>query len=490
MRDRDFGIRARLKRGAGIMLTAVLLFCTAGCMAGESSYAAKSAEDKNPIKITLWTYYGGQQLECFLSLVQEFNDTVGREKGIHVEPTSQGSLEDLESAVWAAVDKRVGSAEVPDLFPVYPDTAKELDARGILKDMAPFLTEAEKKEYVDRYMEDGVLSAKNELKIFPIAKATELLILNRTDWDRFAEETGADIEKMSTIEGVTELAEEYYEWTDRKTAAPDDGRALFGRDSLANYCMVGAVQLGTEILTPDEEGRAEIHFDRKVMRKLWDNYYVPFLNGYFDASGRFRSDDMKMGTILAFVGSSASVTFASGTVTRSDNTSYPVRLEIRKAPVFAEGEQYYVEQGAGMAVSVSNEEKEKAAVEFLKWFTKTENNLRFSLATSYLPVKIAANNPELLSGSGASDIIRSALKTAMTTVNENKMYSTAPMKNSAKLRTYLATSLIEQSEMDRESVEILVKQGMRRKEAAAQYDTDKNFDRWYEKTKKELEEMR
>ena len=44
-----------------------------------------------------------------------------------------------------------------------------------------------------------------------------------------------------------------------------------------------------------------LDFDKNVIRKLWDNYYVPFIKGYFEATGHFRSDDIKTGTILSYV---------------------------------------------------------------------------------------------------------------------------------------------------------------------------------------------
>ena len=112
------------------------------------------------------------------------------------------------------------------------------------------------------------------------------------------------------------------------------------------------------------------------------------------------------------------------------------------------------------------------------------------LMSSYLPVKTEANNPKLLEGSDVPELVHRTLKTAMDTVNTNKMYNNSPMHNSAKLRVHLETALRDQAEIDRESIEELMKQGMRRKEAVARYDTSDNFDRWYEKTKKELEELR
>ena len=51
-------------------------------------------------------------------------------------------------------------------------------------------------------------------------------MLNKTDWDKFAEATGATYEDISTIEGITETARKYYEWTDSLTPEADDGKTF------------------------------------------------------------------------------------------------------------------------------------------------------------------------------------------------------------------------------------------------------------------------
>ena len=72
----------------------------------------------------------------------------------------------------------------------------------------------------------------------------------------------------------------YYDWTDAQTDAPDDGRALFGRDAMANYILAGAKELGAPIFCA-KNGRMTLNFDRDAVRRLWDNYYVPFIKGVF-----------------------------------------------------------------------------------------------------------------------------------------------------------------------------------------------------------------
>ena len=51
-----------------------------------------------------------------------------------------------------------------------------------------------------------------------------------------------------------------------------------------------------------------------------------------------------------------------------------------------------------MGVFASDEVRERAACEFLKWFTQPEQNIRFAVSTGYLPVEQEALSsvPELL----------------------------------------------------------------------------------------------
>ena len=255
---------------------------------------------KLPTTITIWTYYNGDQLECFNQLVEQFNSTVGKEKNIRVESSSQGSVNDLETSVLAAAEGKVGAEKLPNIVSSYADTAFTLDQMGLAVDLSPYLTEKEKSAYIAGFLEEGDLMNNGELKVFPIAKSTELLYLNTTDFAPFAEATGVTYADLSTVEGLNEAAHKYYDWTDAQTAAPNDGKALYGRDALTNYLLCGAQELGTTIFDA-ENGVMTLHFDKPTLRKLWDNYYVPYIKGWCSASGKFRSDDIKIGSLLASV---------------------------------------------------------------------------------------------------------------------------------------------------------------------------------------------
>lgn len=466
------------KRLIPLLLCAALL---SGCAAG--------GEETGPVTVTVWTYYNGAQLTAFNALVEEFNQTEGKEKGIVVESYSHGSVNDLETNVLAAAQGKAGAGEVPDIFAAYADTAYSLDQMGIVADLTPYFTQTERDAFVDSYLQEGEFEA-GSLKIIPVAKSIELFLLNKTDWDKFAQATGASYEDFSTLEGVTATARAYYEWTDGLTPEPNDGQAFFGRDAMANYFLIGAKQLGVEIFTV-RDGKLELHFDHDVMRRLWDNYYVPYVKGYFSASGRFRSDDIKTGNIIALVGSSSGATFFPDHVIVGDNEEYPIEVEVFPAPGFADGEACAVQQGAGMAVTAGEERQVAAAVEFLKWFTQDARNIVFSVESGYLPVTKSANRIEaiLSADMAVTPVMERILTAAVDTVQTAALYTPRAFETGTSARAVLEYSMSDLAAADRAVVEHRLGEGMSLEEAAAEFLTDEYFEAWYADARSQLEAL-
>lgn len=88
-------------------------------LTGCGDKAASSPSPEEPVTITVWTYYNGEQLESFSALVDEFNATTGKENGVTVECSSQGSVNDLETNVIASAEGKVGAAPMPNIFSAY-----------------------------------------------------------------------------------------------------------------------------------------------------------------------------------------------------------------------------------------------------------------------------------------------------------------------------------------------------------------------------------
>lgn len=477
------------KRSSMIAAIAAGALVFGGCQPASQEKSDKG--ETQPVEISVWHYYNGAQQKSFNNMVKTFNETEGKELGIEVKASGLGTVSDLETSVMDAVNGKVGAKEVPNIFAAYADTAYMIDKKVMAVDLSKYLSEAETKEYMDSYIDEGRFNSEDSLKIFPVAKATEVFMLNKTDWNKFSEATGVSTESFDTIEGLTETARQYYEWTDSLTEEPNDGKAFFGRDAFANFFIIGAKQLGTEIFSV-KDGVPAMDFNKEVVRKIWDNYYVPYIKGYFDASGKFRSDDIKTGNLISFVGSSAGATFFPEEVTLSDTETYPIEMEVYECPQFEGGEEYAVQQGAGMVVLKSDEEKIKASVEFLKWFTEEERNIKFSVESGYLPVKKAANSEEAIekfTGEDSSEKVKQIIKTSLQTVNGNTLYTTKAFEKGTDARNVLEYSLPDKAAADRELVKSLIQAGSGYEEAVAQYDTDENFEEWYEQTKADLEKL-
>ncbi len=460
---------------AAAALLAVLLL--AGC-------APKGVLDKNdPVTITVWHYYNGAQQTVFDELVREFNETAGAEKGIVVEAQNQGDVNGLADMVLQAATGVAGAQKMPDVFAAYSDTAFEINKMGLAAELDQYMTEQELAAYIPSFLDEGRFEEDGGVKLFPIAKSTEVFVLNATDWQTFADETGASTDSFSTWEGIARTARQYYEWTDAQTPEPDDGKAFFGRDAYANYFIIGSLQLGTELFKV-ESGEVTFQIDREVMRRLWDNLYVPYINGWYGSYGKFRSDDARTGAIIAFVGSSSGASYFPSEVTREDGTSYPVETQVYPLPNFEGTQPYAVQQGAGMVVVKSDEKHETASIEFLKWFTEAENNIRFSVSSGYLPVKSEANDEAQFEAVFAlpqmqvSEVTRQTLLTGSRMTRDYTLYTSRAFESGYAARRVVEYSMMDLVAQDLEQIDALMDEGMTRAEAVAQFTTDAHFEQW------------
>ena len=124
-----------------VLAAAAAMMLLAGC----GSKADPGFSPANPVNITIWTYYNGEQLEAFNALVDEFNSTVGKEQGITVESSSHGSVTDLENNVLASAEGKVGAEAMPNIFSAYADTAYALDEMGQIADLSDYLSEEDRR---------------------------------------------------------------------------------------------------------------------------------------------------------------------------------------------------------------------------------------------------------------------------------------------------------------------------------------------------------
>lgn len=467
-----------LKGISAIISASAIFSALSGCSSSGYDNLLKTDE---PVVITIWHYYNGVQQIQFDEMVREFNNTVGAEKGIIAEAFSKNSVNDLSSSILASVNNDVGSDPVPNIFGTYAETAYIIDDMGMLADLSEYFTEDELSRYVDEYISEGRLGKSKGLKIFPIAKSTELMMINSTDWEKFAAAENISFDSLSTWEGLVQTAEKYYNYTDALTPdIPNDGKAFFGRDSIANYIVIGAKQLGSPIAS-GEDGNITVNADKNTFRRLWDNYYVPFVKGYFAENNRFRSDDMKTGSIIAMVCSTPAAFYCPNEVTIDDDYTYPIDITVLPVPNFEDSDPYVVQQGAGMSVIKSDRKTEYACAVFLKWFTDESRNIEFSVNSGYLPVKKDSNDIEKIASAKAdmNETIKEALGLAIEEINSYKLYTSPPYESSAEIREYISDYFTGSFTEAYAAAQQRIADGEERESVLWEYTGDEAYEKWY-----------
>lgn len=393
---------------------AVLIIC-AGC-----------GRQNDPTVVTLWHVYGGQADSPLNALIDEFNATVGAKQNIRVQVTSVTNTNTIHENVLASAYNDPGAPELPDMFISYPKTVLAMPDDTVLVDYSEHFTKAELDKFIPEFIEEGMVN--DRLTVLPVAKSTEIMFINKTDFDRFAAATGAQISDLTTWEGLYGLADDYYAWTDAKT--PDiknDGKTFFVHDYHFDYFQVGVESLGESFF--EGEGLAF----GPAFEQVWKPYARATLEGGVWLQSGYATEPLRTGDSIVSVASSASVLYYSDTVTYPDNVSEKVEIIALPCPVFEGGEKLVMQRGAGMCTVKSTPEKTKACITFLKWLTEPKHNVDFVTSLGYMPVTAEAFDSYLTDAiDGLTDPKYKSLYEAFITTQQEYTFYNAP-----KLESYL-----------------------------------------------------
>lgn len=445
-------------------------------VAGALSLPLPGLSLDNPQTVTLWTYYLGEQKRALDALVAEFNATEGYKYGIVVEAQAKGGVSELADAVRASAYQEPGSEAVPDMFLAYSDTAFAWAQDGFLVPFDTYMEPEELASFVPDFLAEGNLLGDGQTYLLPVAKSTEVLVVNTTAVDAFlAGIAGRDYDpplsydSFATWEGIVQMSQAYYDWTKRETGT---GAAFFGLDSAANFFNSAYQQLGESALTV-RDGQGVVSLSGEAFDKLWDCYVPQMASGAFAAYGRFSSDDLKTGDIVAFLGSSTSACYVQGEVVGEDGLPQPVELAVFPMPVFAGGEKVAIQQGGGLALMQSTPEREYACSLFASWFTNPNRNSAFAQASSYLPVRTDAlmEMVERLAAVTAPSPVEMAQRVASSQVlGRYRMYAAPPFDGAYEARTLMDGLKTEAVAMGAEVQELMMA-GTPREKAVTQVVT-------------------
>lgn len=459
-----------------VILTMIVLVGVMLSACSQTDKREKLLNAEKPITVTLWHYYNGNIKEKFDSLVSEFNETIGVEKGIVIEAKSQSDVNQLATAVYDSANKTIGAAPMPDIFAAYPENAFRVNAIYPLVDLSQYFTSGELSTYRKEFLSEGQFGQEGSLFILPIAKSTENLFVNKTSFEGFANENGITAKDLETWEGLNKVAKAYYEKT---------GKGFFGIDANANFMLEAGMQLGTELFIYNKDGSVTFNLTEDVAKEIWKNYYVPYINGYFAKTGRFSSDDAKTGTVLGYTGSTAGAAYFPTEVSLTETQVIDIEPLVLAYPHFASGKPFAIQQGAGMCIAKSDEAHEYAASLFLKWFTEPNQNLKFAVSTGYLPVKndaltAEALNQALAEANVTNPSIKASFETTIGMLKNYTFYNNKPFEGSYEMRALLETHLYGKINRDLEKLNEAVKNGGNRKVLVEELVSDKAFSQWYQ----------
>ena len=395
-----------MKKVIALFLILALSACAlAGC-------SGIKLNPKKPITLTMWHNYGGDMQQTMDLLIDEFNGTVGKEKGIVIDVTAISSSSELNKSLAMIVNGDPGAPAMPDIFTGYPKVAIQFQQKGMLANFDNSFTDKELAEYVDAFIEEGRI-ADGGLYVFPIAKSTEVLYVNQTLFDKFAAATGAKQEDLATFEGIARLSKQYYQWC---------GKQFYAADSWFNFAEVGMAQLGSSIFTGEALSLNNEKFDY-----IFNTVYTPAVEGGIAIYDGYSSDLSKTGDLICSTGSSAGILFYGDTITYADGTVENVEYSILPYPTFEGGTKTAIQRGGGLMVGASTEEKEYAACVFIKWLTAAEQNMKFVDETGYLPVTKQAFETDMPAHLDSIEDTRiQKMLTSVLSMYESYTFFTAP----------------------------------------------------------------
>ena len=318
----------------------------------------------------MWHVYGSQTESPLNIVIEQFNNTVGKENGITIDVVSVTSSPAIDEALSASANGKPGAEELPDLFTAYPRVAEIVGTDKLLA-WDNYFTKEELAAFHSEFLSEGYF--ESGLLMLPIAKSTEAFYLNKTLFDRFSADTGVTEDDLETIDGMLNTAKVYYDWS--------GGQNFMQLNDFYNYAYVGMKAFGSEWIV---DGKLQLN---DTFEKVWAPLAETAIYGGICLDDGYAASRWKTAEVIANIGSTADVLYQPREVVYADNTTEAISAIALPYPVFNEDTAGVVYRGGGLfAIKNSDERKNYGAYLFAKWLTEEENDLSFVTEAGYLPV--------------------------------------------------------------------------------------------------------
>ena len=167
-------VRAGLLGASGLAATG-LAACSGD---GDTAAGGQQASSDGAIELKYWYSWTDKIKENNEERVQEFNDTVGKEKGIHVTAEYQGSYDDLNAKLKTAFTAN----EEPDVCVMVINGTQAFADGGMIQPISDLVSDDDLNDFWPGLMKNCY--ASDELYGVPYLRSTPVLYYNKTLFEK------------------------------------------------------------------------------------------------------------------------------------------------------------------------------------------------------------------------------------------------------------------------------------------------------------------
>lgn len=366
-------LKNKLLFGATALVSAITLV---GC-SGKDSTGPVSTTDivttiEQPVTVEFWHSMSGAFTDTINEIVEEFNETVGADKGITVNAVYQGGYEDVKSKTIASI--KAGNS--PEIVQGTVNSIMEYTQSGFVQPLDDYIFNEEVgiNDFDDIYevyrQENSGYDNEGTYYSLPFAKSTDLLFYNKTLFDEHGLTIPTTWEELELVsEQITEIT----------------GKPALSIDNLPNYLITYLFQHGADYTNKD----GEILFNNETSVEALELLKNNIDKGIWRIAGedKYSSAPFLAEHTFMYIGSSAGEGFLNEDNFKWSATTTPqVDVENPK----------YIQQGSNVAILNQNNTSEEVlgAFEFVKYLCSSEVTLKWAMNTGYLPLRESVANSD------------------------------------------------------------------------------------------------
>ncbi|WP_320128209.1 ABC transporter substrate-binding protein [uncultured Sphaerochaeta sp.] len=356
-----------------IWFISIVLLCTT-----LGIFAQGQTEQPSVVRTVTWWHSNSGLLQTAAdSMVEEFNATIGKEKGIVVRSVYQGKSNDVLTKTKALLQED-GNTDLPDL--VQLDASAVLDIRD-----SKYLISMEKLAKDDSFDLNQILEAcklsvtyKGEMIGMPFNSSTIMLYYNKTAFEEAGiKEPPKDLDELASV--AAKLVQK-------------DAKGKTIRYGVANVpttyelCVWLGQQNGMSLITDQENGHTglptKVLFDENgTMSTFLKKWKALYATGALENLTSDVNSEFSSGKVAMMAASTSKLT----TVLQMVGNRF--ELGVANLPRVNDQATGGVNVGGGALYAFDNGSgNSQATWEFVKFATSSKQQLAWHIATGYFPV--------------------------------------------------------------------------------------------------------